>query len=133
MDSLIAVNGMVQNTCIISRELVDSTFRNQRVILESKQKQEKNLEISKNVECIKKQIKLLKQEKREKFLKNEKKKRYIQKKKAETALYLSKIMELDHLAFSISRYSIYGQPIPDDIMDKCRFEIKNNEISNRMC
>ena len=110
--------------CIISRELVDSTFRYQRMIIESEQKQARNLKIKERIETIQKQIETLQKEKREIILCNQEKRRKIQKKKTEIGVFRTKTKELQELAFELIRYSISGQSIPNEIVLKCKQEIE---------
>jgi hypothetical protein len=128
MESKRTRSGMAENPathCIISRELVDSTFRNQRIIIESEQKQARNLKIHEEIEDIKKQIETLEKEKREKILCNQEKKRKIQKMKTGIEVLRSKTKELQELAFELIRYnSINGQSIPNEILLKCKQEIE---------
>ena len=53
-----------QTLCIISKELVDSAFKYQKVIMESTQKKIKNMEIAEEIESTKSRINTLKQEKK---------------------------------------------------------------------
>ena len=67
MNSLSVENAMVQDQqtlCIISKELVDSAFKYQKVIMESTQKKIKNMEIAEEIESTKSRINTLKQEKK---------------------------------------------------------------------
>ncbi len=127
MDTLSTVISKMQEplaTCIISKELVDSTFRYQRVIIESKQKQARNLKTLEDSEYIKKQIETLEQKKKEMVLYIEKRKGKNQTMKAQITESRLKMKELDELAFSIARNNMRCRPIPNEIMLKCVQEIK---------
>ena len=112
------------NHCIISRELVDSTFRYQRIIIESEQKQARNLKIQEEIKNIKKQIEALQTEKRGKNICHQEKERKLQRMKTEIGVFRSKTKELQELAFALTRYSIRSKSIPNEIMLKCKQEIE---------
>ena len=127
MDSLSLVNGVVQDasiSCIISKELVDSTFRNQKIILESKKKQKRNFEILEEMEFTKNKIEILEQEEKEMAMFINEKKRKIKMIKAGMVTIRLKMSELDQLAFSLTEYIMNRRAIPSKIILRCEEEIK---------
>lgn len=98
---------VIQHTetpCIISEELVQSTFKYQKIIIESEQMQVKNLKLLEEIESKKKKIWALKQEKVQATMHNKELFRQICKKRAKQAATSKILQELENLEMDIFRY-----------------------------
>lgn len=134
MNSLSVENAMVQDQqtlCIISKELVDSAFKYQKVIMESTQKKIKNMEIAEEIESTKSRINTLKQEKKKLQELFDQKKDIKKTKNRIMEANRKKLKELYDLQFAVVKYNSSRQSIPDSIMFRCMQEISAGDQLER--